>query len=101
MTDIFCSAEHCAHNKDCSCCLENVRVGGDYAENPDGTRCSDFLCETADMAFPESPCHCANINCDAENCRYNRDGECDADTIDICGENSCTCGDTCCSTFRN
>jgi stage IV sporulation protein A len=56
--------------------------------------------EHATMSLGESIWHCTLIDCEAENCRYNCEGECCAESIDICGEKSCNCGETCCTTFK-
>ena len=100
MTDIYCSVTKCAHNKEHCCCLENVKVGGENANSTEGTRCDSFIKEHATMSLGESICHCTLIDCEAENCRYNCEGECCAESIDICGEKSCNCGETCCTTFK-
>lgn len=100
MTDIYCSAVQCAHNKENCCCLGNVHVGGKNAESSDCTCCDSFIKQHATMQIGESVCHCSCIDCDAGECRYNCDGECCADTVNIKGDNSCRCDETCCCTFK-
>lgn len=101
MTDIFCSAENCAHNKDKCCCLTNIHVGGQNARNCDATCCDNFIKQHATMQIGECACHHTVIDCDAHNCVHNCHGECNAQNIDVRGESSCTCTETACETFRN
>ncbi len=104
MATITCEVKRCCYNKNGGCRLEGVKVEGDGALVSSETMCASFSdCENSCTNSCEcEPCACDNaeIECSAENCRYNDDGVCDADEIKVgCGTSHCA-SETRCETFE-
>ena len=102
MTNLNCGVGQCAHNKSNLCCLESIDVGGMEAVSSEHTCCKSFV-EQSQGAFSNdvsNPSPTAEIGCRAENCQYNSDCKCHADSINVAGDYACCESDTCCSTFK-
>ncbi len=105
MPTISCQVKKCCYNKDGGCRLDGVRVEGKHAVISSDTMCDSFADKCSAEATNScecSPCacDCAEIECSAENCKYNDDGYCDAKTITMgCGSSKCA-SETSCETFE-
>ena len=96
-TSLICKATNCVHNKNCDCMAGVINVKGIHAKNPSETTCNTFVVEggysfdnlssmhDSEKAVPEA------IKCSAGNCKYNEDGKCYADNVEIMAANAC-CG---------
>ena len=102
MTDLTCSAEHCAYNSDRYCCKGDIQVDGANA-----CHCSDTCC----ASFKESGCGCASnhvgtpsrsigVSCDAVSCVYNENHECSAKDIAIAGHQAKHASQTECTSYQ-
>ncbi|MBE5961650.1 MAG: DUF1540 domain-containing protein [Lachnospiraceae bacterium] len=103
MTNLRCSVNTCAHYVDNLCSLNSVKIEGPRADEPDGTCCDSFR-EAKDST---SNCSCkdarleTSVGCSAENCKFNEDCKCHADSIDICGCGAKQTESTLCGSFRS
>jgi len=104
MPTISCEVKKCCYNTEGGCKLENVRVDGDSAVVSDETLCDSFTENkeeaTNNCSCEECACDKADVECSAENCRYNSDGCCEADKIEIGHSTADCCSDTQCETFE-
>lgn len=105
MPTISCEVTKCCYNKDGGCRLERVNVGGENAVVSVETMCDSFTdCKEDAMTnscdCENEACDCAEIDCEAENCRYNENGECEAERIEVGKCSSCCCSETECETFE-
>lgn len=101
MTQLDCSVTNCKYNEDHCCCKDNIQVDGRTARTSNETCCGSFVERTTDAVSnsnlePKKP---TNVECKAENCNYNENCKCHANSIDIQGHNACCCGETECATF--
>jgi len=103
MPILKCDVVSCVHNAERCCCKGAILVEGDSAKDVEDTFCASFY-EKAEDSFRnvyESPNYSLQIDCEAENCVYNEDCECQADSVGICGGKRCDCAeDTACATFK-
>ena len=99
MPDLYCEASNCAHNKNRLCSIDNITVSGKTAVRADGTCCENFTEQTTPESLINKGEKKTFIDCYAENCRYNEDLNCYADSVNICGEEACRCKETECKTF--
>ena len=100
MTNLTCSVENCVHNNSQCCCKEGITVGGVEAVSSSATCCDSF--EEKQGAFIsnfENPKSSLYIQCEAENCTYNENRMCAAETIHIAGMNACATRETECNSF--
>lgn len=103
MPTLSCSVKNCYYNKENKCCKENILVEGKNATTTDATTCDSF--KIKNDAFTNS-CSCdASANnalkvlCRAENCTYNNKCVCNAEHIDISGQDAHKSEQTECRTF--
>lgn len=99
MPKLKCSVSNCAHHCDDLCCLNHIGVGADHADNPEETCCTNFMEQSGATNSAENPNDALDVGCHAENCTFNENHQCSADSIDISGQGACNCTDTCCSSF--
>lgn len=101
MPTLRCSAENCAHNNDQCCCRGEIKVAGETAQKADDTCCSSFYPDAggARNAVSQEPILDADIGCSAENCTYNKNCKCHADSIDMNGSGASESRETACLTF--
>ena len=103
MTRLTCSVHKCIHNDHELCSLHNIKVGVPKAHCCSDTECESFSAgsysavNSAGMPASET----TGVSCTAEECVHNRQRKCAAERISIGGENACSCGETCCNTFRH
>lgn len=103
MPNLVCSVENCAYNSEYLCALNEIHVAGENAVESHSTCCGSFRdgkdsvtnCEHCGGASRET-----EICCEAENCAYNDERMCCADSIDVCGCGSHSPRGTECSSFR-
>lgn len=103
MPALKCDVVSCIHNAENCCCKGTILVEGGEAKAPEDTFCASFF-EKDEDSFQnvyESPDYSLQVDCEATNCAYNEDCECNAENIGICGGKHCgCCEDTACSTFK-
>lgn len=103
MTDLKCSATTCQYNRSNLCVLNAIHVDGSTACVNSETSCGSFSPKTGSFTNvmnntevkPET-----KIKCHAQECTYNKDMQCSADSIQISGAGADRCGDTECATFK-
>ncbi|MDO5291958.1 MAG: DUF1540 domain-containing protein [bacterium] len=103
MPDLVCSVENCAYNSEYLCSLNEIHVAGSHAEDAHSTCCGSF-CDQKESFSNCEQCGYATksteIACEAENCAYNDNNRCNADSIDVAGCGSQTAIGTECASFR-
>jgi len=104
MPSIACDVYNCSHNTDGGCKLSFLRVEGDEADYPDETICQSYTDSTSpnvksDIGEDEYPKEYADVDCSAENCKYNSDHVCTADRISVGDSSAYKTRDTACETF--
>ncbi|MEG0014831.1 MAG: DUF1540 domain-containing protein [Cellulosilyticaceae bacterium] len=99
MPKLNCGVSNCAHNSEDCCCLNQIGVAGDAANNSIETCCSNFSEQTGATNSMESPNAALEVECQANNCTHNDNCKCCAQSIDIAGQGASNCVDTCCSSF--
>lgn len=102
MPELKCTVQTCRHNKNFLCDLDKIEVGGNNARTEQETCCDSFEERKGDtysnVTGEASPI--TNIDCKAEECKYNCDCECHAGKISVEGSNACRCEATECATFE-
>ncbi|MBP5245221.1 MAG: DUF1540 domain-containing protein [Clostridiales bacterium] len=103
MARISCDVAHCEYNCGGGCRLSVISVEGSDAYAHDETLCDSYTdnSESGCVNCVPEDCACQNseIECDAEECKYNEDFRCNADRVSIGENDACTCSETCCRTF--
>ena len=103
MARISCEVTGCEYNCDGGCRLDTVKVEGEDATVSDETVCDSYTDrnEKGCVNCTPSSCACNNaeIECDAEDCRYNEDCICNADRITVGCKNAHCSAETACLTF--
>ncbi len=99
MTQLDCKATECRYNKDKMCCRTGITVEGKSAQKSDETYCGNYEVGRDGCACNTSgePDGTTKITCDAVNCHYNKNRNCDAGSVDIA--NSVGAGQTKCASF--
>lgn len=104
MSKINCSVTNCSHNKDNTCFSNVVTVGGKSAKKDCDTCCASFLdanlYDILTSNTNENGKQCSAITCNVGTCTYNCNNLCDAESIDVSGENVNLYSETNCSTFK-
>lgn len=102
MAVLKCSVKTCAYNKSDCCCKGDIMVGGKHAQNTDETCCDSFKAQDKDsyVSALDHPCETISIDCEATKCVYNTNYKCNADKVDIKGNNASDSRQTLCATFR-
>lgn len=103
MTELKCGVENCVYNCQQLCSKGDINVGGRNACCCDDTCCESFAGKREGLdAFTSSishPSSMTNIDCEAVQCRYNKNYKCDAKHVDIKGCGAEGCRETSCATF--
>lgn len=99
MTELTCGVGKCAFNKDNMCMNNSICVGGRFASNVGNTYCSSFQQANFLVNLNEYGKSTVDIECEAENCIHNEQGECTAKNIVISSENVSEHNDTMCDSF--
>ncbi|HAN44854.1 MAG TPA: DUF1540 domain-containing protein [Ruminococcaceae bacterium] len=103
MTNLQCSVTNCASNSDNCCCRPDIKVKGRRACSSSDTCCSSFQekNEAAQNALRfDMPNPITNVRCDADNCKHNTGGKCEANQISIDGAGASNSIQTLCSSFE-
>lgn len=114
---LSCSAGNCVHNMNGLCSANSIHVNGITSHSSSGTDCSTF----SEKGFKNAFMNMGNMNiggeirqlfnsgsvemspkiqCDAVNCMYNANKQCDASNIQIYGPGATSVTGTQCETFR-
>ncbi|MFI3206869.1 MAG: DUF1540 domain-containing protein [Clostridia bacterium] len=105
MTKLKCHVQNCIHNNKNLCKLDKIKVEGPGACTADQTCCYNFLDKNSAENSSIQNRHFAvlntNIECKAENCKYNRRCKCIANeiSVDNLSVSPCVMGETECHTF--
>ncbi len=101
MTLLDCSVTNCLYNKDNLCSKGDITIGGKNAKSMGETCCESFRERTGSSTMNSiaHPTENIDVDCEAENCKYNADCKCQAGHIGISGSQACRCADTECASF--
>ena len=101
MTNLDCSVVGCAYNSNNTCKRENITVGGHEAHKASETACKSFSPKGTNTMINgmENAKKETNVACDAVNCKYNRERNCEAQRIGISGKHAVTNAETECGSF--
>lgn len=104
MPNLKCSVCNCGSNEDGRCCRPDIDVKGPHACDCEDTCCHSFTQQNDQSAVNSSgyqhPNDALEIHCSAENCVYNDNKLCTAESIDIDGNGANNARGTQCSTFE-
>ena len=104
MSKINCSVENCSHNNDNICFANIINVGGKSAKKDYDTCCASFLDAAiySDLTnnINEKGSECLSITCNVGTCSYNSNNLCNAESIDVSGEDVDLYLETNCLTFK-
>lgn len=96
-SSVTCKATNCVHNKNCDCMAGVINVKGLYAMSTPETTCNTFVMEGG-YSFDNLSSYHDNektvpekIKCNASNCKYNDNGKCYAQNVQIMAANA-SCG---------
>ena len=105
MAKISCEVLNCEYNCDGGCRLDTIKVEGEDAVVSDETVCDSYTDKNekgcVNCVPSECACNNAEIECDAEECKYNSDCYCTADRITVGCSSACCCDETACLTFSS
>ncbi len=102
MPQLRCDVNNCVHNGQNSCELGQIAVKGRSAQKVGETCCSTFCECTESMSnacIEVNPQAEAQIKCSAQNCTYNENCHCSAETIHVSGCGASCAEHTACATF--
>ena len=102
MNKIDCSVTKCSHNKDSVCYANRINVGVNGAKKACDTCCASFLDKNHYSTLTNNTNtsgSCDIIVCDALECKYNYNKLCNAESIQIKGDNAHIYNETECATF--
>ena len=104
MAKISCEVLGCEYNCDGGCRLDTIKVEGEDAVVSDETVCESYTDKKEKGCVNCTPSNCAcnnaEVECDAEECKYNSDCLCTADRITVGCQNAHCCEETACLTFK-
>lgn len=101
MPELKCTVATCVHNV-CNCCdLGHIDIGGDQALSQVETCCNSFADSsmTSYSNSAKATTVTSDIHCNATNCQYNQNCNCEAGTVEVKGNNACQCCETECASF--
>ncbi|OFI07484.1 hypothetical protein CLOACE_03130 [Clostridium acetireducens DSM 10703] len=115
--ELICSAANCVYNSNGLCSANNISVKGSTAHSSTGTECNTFkekgfknaITNVANMNVPgeirqvfskDSIEMSPNIRCEAVNCIYNSNTDCNASNVQIHGPGADKSCYTQCETFK-
>lgn len=103
MPALVCSAQNCIYNNAMYCSRGDIEVAGEEAKVCQDTCCASFKERTHDSVrcAVGSPSTKIEIDCEAQNCKYNEKCKCHAEHVDISGAAACKCEQTECVTFTD
>ena len=104
MSELICSASNCINYEHGLCARPVIRIDGDNAQRSRDTFCNSFSHRFPGAAnqifsdvFAEKS---TDIKCSTEECAYNRENCCMADSVEISGSGASESGETECVTFK-
>lgn len=102
MPELKCTVQTCAHNCQMLCDLDTVSVGGNNAKRAGETCCDSFVerREGSMSNVNHAASDCSEINCKAQECKYNNNCKCSAGKISVEGSNAKQAENTECATFK-
>lgn len=103
MTQLKCSANTCLSNCSGLCALNGIHVDGSTACKCSETCCGSFtpkMDSTTNSINRIDVRPDTKIKCHANECVYNKNMQCSADSVQIAGPGADRCGDTQCATFK-
>lgn len=104
MPKINCGVTNCSHNNKRVCYANIINVAGASAHDEFDTSCTSFLDSLvySDLTnnVNQLSSSCSAITCDADDCSYNSNKLCNADSIMVSGNNANLYLETNCSTFK-
>lgn len=100
MNTLVCGVNSCVYNGKNLCCKNGIKVGGKNAITSSFTSCESFRRINGEFTSNiQTPNHCIDVICEAENCSFNNNHKCEADNISIEGAYALSDIQTECSTF--
>ena len=94
--NLKCSAEDCAYNHSLECKAGGIKVGGRQATSTSETVCASYV-NRANNSFINATDNGyttpSDIKCEADNCKYNKNLLCTAESVKI------NASDASCATF--
>jgi len=98
---LVCSAQSCVYNDGMYCSKGDILVGGEDADAPQDTSCASFHERSGESAKNSmgTPTQSIYVDCEANECKYNKELKCDADKIEIVGAAASQSEQTECGTF--
>ena len=101
MANLTCKADTCTYNTAFLCSRGDIVVGGKHADSSDSTCCESFRENKGEhlLASTNHPSTTISIDCEAKNCRYNRNFKCTAEEVTINGAGAKGRVETACKTF--
>ncbi len=104
MPVLDCTVSNCYYNQNSKCCLGEINVDGNTANEKYSTECGSFREKIKESFINRSdiglrPEKKANIECQAEKCTYNSGLRCSAAHVKIQGYAAKSCTDTLCASF--
>lgn len=103
MTRVRCQAETCSHNSSGTCYANGISVLGGMANKKADTSCSSFLEKGVYSSLTNNTAtggDCDRIACSVMSCIYQKNGGCNAESIEVGGQSASTYCETECNTFR-
>jgi len=102
MPALGCNVVSCIHYADKYCCKGKILVEGTTATNSDSTCCASYDERTEDTFKNkyETPDINLIVACEATNCIYNNKKKCEAEQIQIVGNNAHNVEQTECASFE-
>jgi len=93
-----CQSYDCVHNdKEGKCFAKMIAVGGVNAQTTAGTTCDSYVLAGSSQSYEfasefmeahKVPSGVRSIKCAAKNCKYNRNQDCTATTVEIDNQNA-------------
>lgn len=93
---INCIANKCVFNENNICIKKQIEVEGLYARYRKGTFCISFTKEQKENIEPKT----SRVICNANNCKYNKNGFCFCEELNIFGDNANYRSETECHSFE-
>lgn len=101
MTRLDCSVTSCMYNQDNYCSKGDITIGGRNAACSGDTCCESFHkrgtgAGTNSISHPSAN---IEVDCEAQECKFNANCKCSASHIGIQGRDACECKQTECGSF--
>ena len=104
MSKINCGVTNCSHNDDLTCFANVINVGGKSAKKDSDTCCASFLDVKTYSGLTNNVngkgSACDAITCNVGTCTHNANNLCNAECINVSGDNVNLYSETDCLTFK-